>query len=622
MWIQRIARLTFVPGEPAIDRTRKELLVPMYCVLGTLQTIGLILTINVVLTMEGQTVKEQAAIVLSRLSTCLSAGPMLAVSAHVFRTRRLTKEMCEYSAVAIAVAIVMLDCSLELRRLPNPFSFINVVVLDCLLVCSCRDSVAKGVIAITVAWMLAETVLWAEDEAGDRGFERPSRFSMSYFVWTAVGFGLQAAVFLIDFHFTRGFATSMKEQKGLVEASIRVSEAAAVLLSRYETEATRALLGGAGGEQLPPLLRSSLLQLVDNLAEYRPYLPHTCLPGSDDGCTHSQPSHDPRDSEEPCVVLRVPDPTGRLSESGVSNEKRSDRSSSPELRLGGGQDRTSGAGLRRLLSSEVCHRRVSLATVNSKNFLSSCGDRESAVSVIHTDVTDFLGIVSAERGVVDLVSGDHMFAYFNASRMCTTHKVSAARVIWQTLSRRRGSLESRRTGAACSGSVVCGDFGTSEMRRFMVLGAAFNTLHGLERVASQLEAALVDEIIGSDADVTSFFFSVIVERLCFRKRCQTPFLLWQLTGTRGAAQGDEWMYMLERQERNPHEEWNVAVHGWLHFGRPLTETELQGFPTPFDATPLTRPREQTFLQEAGVAGATVAFRTCCSPSVEELCLQE
>eukprot|EP01065_Artemidia_motanka_P048446 TRINITY_DN7796_c0_g3_i3.p2 TRINITY_DN7796_c0_g3~~TRINITY_DN7796_c0_g3_i3.p2 ORF type:complete len:245 (+),score=28.25 TRINITY_DN7796_c0_g3_i3:76-735(+) len=104
-----------------------------------------------------------------------------------------------------------------------------------------------------------------------------------------------------------------------------------------------------------------------------------------------------------------------------------------------------------------------------------------------------------------------------------------------------------RTAAACSGGVLCGDFGTPDLRRFMVLGALLNTLINFERVSAQLGSVLVDECVGADADVGKHFFTALVERLCFAKRGEKPFLVWMVTGRRLAAGGnEEWMYELER----------------------------------------------------------------------------
>eukprot|EP01065_Artemidia_motanka_P048445 TRINITY_DN7796_c0_g3_i2.p2 TRINITY_DN7796_c0_g3~~TRINITY_DN7796_c0_g3_i2.p2 ORF type:complete len:211 (+),score=68.99 TRINITY_DN7796_c0_g3_i2:76-633(+) len=165
-----------------------------------------------------------------------------------------------------------------------------------------------------------------------------------------------------------------------------------------------------------------------------------------------------------------------------------------------------------------------------------------------------------------------------------------------------------RTAAACSGGVLCGDFGTPDLRRFMVLGALLNTLINFERVSAQLGSVLVDECVGADADVGKHFFTALVERLCFAKRGEKPFLVWMVTGRRLAAGGnEEWMYELERRLPNPHGTWNHKLHQWLHFGDPIGATELRLMDKPFDSAVPTRRRQQSHLREAGVTGVTVVF---------------
>eukprot|EP01065_Artemidia_motanka_P025434 TRINITY_DN30430_c0_g1_i1.p1 TRINITY_DN30430_c0_g1~~TRINITY_DN30430_c0_g1_i1.p1 ORF type:complete len:784 (+),score=165.87 TRINITY_DN30430_c0_g1_i1:68-2419(+) len=84
-------------------------------------------------------------------------------------------------------------------------------------------------------------------------------------------------VLLIDLYFTRGFANAMRYQMSVVQRAILVTEQIAHHLSLYEVEEGRATLQGEQGEALPPVLKKALHRLLDNLNEYKPYLPDAML---------------------------------------------------------------------------------------------------------------------------------------------------------------------------------------------------------------------------------------------------------------------------------------------------------------------------------------------------------
>ena len=98
--------------------------------------------------------------------------------------------------------------------------------------------------------------------------------------------GCTTIIFLLDFYFTRSFATGMRAEQRAVAASVLVAECVAEKLASFDLEAAEVLLvgngtgnggggggGGDGAENLPPKLRSALLNILSNLQEYRPYLP-------------------------------------------------------------------------------------------------------------------------------------------------------------------------------------------------------------------------------------------------------------------------------------------------------------------------------------------------------------
>eukprot|EP01065_Artemidia_motanka_P049363 TRINITY_DN8159_c0_g1_i1.p1 TRINITY_DN8159_c0_g1~~TRINITY_DN8159_c0_g1_i1.p1 ORF type:complete len:597 (+),score=83.01 TRINITY_DN8159_c0_g1_i1:922-2712(+) len=592
---QSLRQRAYLPAEPSVDRVRKDVVMPWFGYVGGIMLVWCSLRARTLAT--GGT-----GDVLTLMGVTLGGATLFSVFILVAITRRFSRSLCESTALLVCLAVVIADVGHLFDGVPT-VAWYNVLVLDMMLLCNVSDASAKAAVCVTFVWLIVRATLQAEGVGQDRCADTLTRWSAAYALAIAAALTDSVLVLLVDFAATRGFAKSMHEQKAMVEASIQLSEAAAVLLSKYETEDTKTLLEGPDGERLPAGLREALLQLVQNLALYRPYLPQSCLPGSglDGGA-----------EEEELEPLRAASQTFTDVEDVVSPvcETASQRTAESELSL---HRVASGGMLRGPVPADARWRRVTAVAVNSKSFLRIAEDGGAAVTAfIAGEVDAFVGAVAAERGVVDLVSGDHMFGNFNASRMCTTSKLGAARVAWNMHMNMTGSgsgrTRSRRTACTCGGSVLCGDFGTADTRRFMLIGSMFNTLQSLERVAAQLDVVLVDETISADADVGSSFFTMLVERLCYAKRGPRPFNLWQLSGTRGASVDPaEWMYELERRDHNPHESWNQRLADWLSGGRPFLESELRSSDEPDCA--LTVLREQSRLIEATVVGGTVAFCT-------------
>eukprot|EP01062_Namystynia_karyoxenos_P030118 TRINITY_DN2251_c4_g1_i1.p1 TRINITY_DN2251_c4_g1~~TRINITY_DN2251_c4_g1_i1.p1 ORF type:complete len:745 (+),score=160.10 TRINITY_DN2251_c4_g1_i1:243-2477(+) len=101
-------------------------------------------------------------------------------------------------------------------------------------------------------------------------------------VTTAVGNSIGTLfVYLAVAFMTRGFANGLRAQMRLMVSSIDVVEQVTMHLSRYEVdEAAHAIYLAGVEDALPPDLQEHCTRLVDNLRSYRPYLPQSCLPDS------------------------------------------------------------------------------------------------------------------------------------------------------------------------------------------------------------------------------------------------------------------------------------------------------------------------------------------------------
>eukprot|EP01065_Artemidia_motanka_P036977 TRINITY_DN4507_c0_g1_i3.p1 TRINITY_DN4507_c0_g1~~TRINITY_DN4507_c0_g1_i3.p1 ORF type:complete len:325 (+),score=71.95 TRINITY_DN4507_c0_g1_i3:1239-2213(+) len=265
---------------------------------------------------------------------------------------------------------------------------------------------------------------------------------------------------------------------------------------------------------------------------------------------------------------------------------------------------------RALFVAETQAKKVSLVAVNATSFLVYLRHKPDVAAFLRSEIEAFVGAAGAERGIVDFVCADRMVAHFNASRMCTTHRLCAARIAWSMATRTSTVGPAARTACACSGAVHCGDFGTSEVRRYMLLGGVFNAFMCLERVAARLSAILVDDAVAADTDVGAEYCAALVERLSCPKRGPKPFLVWKLTASLQVREcSAEWMYELARRAPNPHQDWNRKLQRWLNFGAAMVAADMDDAPFDVDREALTSDRVQSALSEAAVVGGTVSFAT-------------
>eukprot|EP00756_Hemistasia_phaeocysticola_P023690 Hpha_TRINITY_DN15908_c8_g3::TRINITY_DN15908_c8_g3_i1::g.71481::m.71481 len=165
-----------------------------------------------------------------------------------------------------------------------------VLVLDAALL-SKRDRMPRFIISFVLVYMTALSVesfqrygLYEAGYWGTQGMEIsycncPSPPCSDSLAGAFTIFLGVCTVFLGDFYFTSGFASGMTLQLRRVEASILVAGEVASALARYDVDVAETAI--TSGDDLPPELVDSFLQLLCNLRSYKAYLPHSCLVAED-----------------------------------------------------------------------------------------------------------------------------------------------------------------------------------------------------------------------------------------------------------------------------------------------------------------------------------------------------
>eukprot|EP01065_Artemidia_motanka_P032835 TRINITY_DN39813_c0_g1_i1.p1 TRINITY_DN39813_c0_g1~~TRINITY_DN39813_c0_g1_i1.p1 ORF type:complete len:695 (+),score=190.98 TRINITY_DN39813_c0_g1_i1:76-2085(+) len=389
-------------------------------------------------------------------------------------------------------------------------------------------------------------------------------------------FVISAAILMVDFKVTRGFATGQRRERENVQLSVAVAERIAAALSLFDLDTAEEALAGAG-DRLPPELRDSFDRLLGILAGYKPYLPMSCLPGGGGlGDEADVGSSSTGTSDTPSAAAFVARTISSASLSTVDGHSRvtttATKASDPPAKL----------------ARPSHHVRVTLLVVNRLQFLDLVRRMEFSTlcDLLQYDVSNFVSVVTSQRGVTDILSGDHLYANFGAARGCRTHRLSATNSACTLClpspqlaceSPRTPAREARMTAAVCSGSCKCGDFGSASAQRFMVVGPCFSMLCVVERLSARWEVpVLVDGTV--EQDVNHAWYLRLRQALSFPKTSAAPTRIWEvMSPVRRASNPAEWMYELSGQS-NPWYVFNTLLSEWIVKGA------WQEIPQPGDET--------------------------------------
>eukprot|EP00756_Hemistasia_phaeocysticola_P054979 Hpha_TRINITY_DN30895_c0_g1::TRINITY_DN30895_c0_g1_i1::g.155673::m.155673 len=508
----------------------------------------------------------------------------------------------------------------------------TVLALDGCMVANTRSWTYGLQIGVTLIWLLFERVSTFVDtglyEAGVFDASRSSTGGVvnvcacaqppcldSYGRALTSFFGF-CVIFLTDFYLTNGFAKSMREQLSLVEASVNVSSVISSLLAKYEVVEAQEVVNGPDGQQLPPELRTAFNKLLNNLREFKPYLPHSIL----SKCT----APDEEELEEvtsvsvPGLVVESHSLTGGLdaaisvdagpqspaaadSSGGRSSFSSTSQASSLrshqsinqpdfyvkrqlsshsnvlEVRSRGSKAQLT-AGRKSMnrrksfstvpsahMGSELVWKNVGLVHFNIVNFLRHVGpaNRQVAADILNPRVLLFLQSVVSCKGIVDLINADHLYASFGAGRPCVSFRQAALNATFGYLKLAKDNCEFdlQEKAAVCAGGSLCGDFGGETLKRFCVCGGVASSLLSFERLAAAQKYTdcnvLCDNEVARDAE-TNWDLRLHGEAIC-PKRDTRHLRIWFVYGKRErGTENSEWMYEMD-QFPNPWDSYNELV---------------------------------------------------------------
>ena len=341
-------------------------------------------------------------------------------------------------------------------------------------------------------------------------------------------FMMAAAVFLLDFIATRGFARGLLKEQASMKRTIATVQDIASLLAGYDVEQVAELLEEHGGE-LPEGMTTALRKLEKNLRVYKAYLPQTCLPFQDEKERVEPGELDDFGSTDPSTVSAATSSTSAVRPISFHSHPL-------------------------LLSS----RKATLLTLNIKDTLHRLEEDSARFSDLFTTVLlQTLQATDSRRGMVDVFVGDRIHCSFNTSKQCASHATSAL----HAASLMKAGLAASVNVGVATGKVLRGDMGCEVMRRFSMVGTLVRDVHGMERAGRMLGCdILCNRLCFSDAEC-EHDLRLIPCKVEVARDCEPEVVAELVSKEQKTYETDEWMYQIGGEKH--WDRYNTVVRGYL-----------------------------------------------------------
>ena len=353
------------------------------------------------------------------------------------------------------------------------------------------------------------------------------------------------SIFLLDFYFTRGFATQVQREKEKITAAVTAAQHVAERLASFDLDAAEHVLENQ--EDMPPDLCESLRVILSHMRSYKPFLPQSVLLMNTITVSDASPA------SSSLVSCHTPGTPKVFSPSDASSVCHLNK---------------------RCLS--LLHLQASLPDVTDPHYTS-----------VHSQMLDsVLKHAATCKGVVDHFCGDAVSLSYNASSLCARHPMMAVQTAAALCLGEDEALPFRVRGGVATGHARVGTMGVPELQRHCIVGMLDTVCQHIVQAAVLLERPLL--CLHSTAVDVSFAWQtrVLLHRLVFDRpslkrsldNAEDPFgdsgcVVYEVLGANSDVRDErarsprgqnEWMYELEAQASS---EWDAYNRAGLSFHR-------------------------------------------------------
>ena len=298
-------------------------------------------------------------------------------------------------------------------------------------------------------------------------------------------------------------------------------------------------------------MQVSFSKMVNNLREYRNYMPQSVLVKEDE-------------TEEEETELTE-------GYNGSSHLEAASQKSSSHVQsdLNSSHKKGSGMGARGVLVNDGLKGKViSVVYCNIQDWHKRIARlHDGEVVALHASVIGaIMQSVQETKGICDSFSGDRIFGVYNAFLPLRTHRSNCSLAALRAVDRVKKLLDEPLvlSFACASGEAKVGNMGCMGMKKVTITSTTMPWVVALERYnRTKGFAGMVDHFLAKD--VMQEYVMQCTDGVVYSKRYQkSPIKVYQLL-KKHESQHEEWMYQLENAAKAPHQKWNkvfdAAIRG-------------------------------------------------------------
>eukprot|EP01060_Flectonema_neradi_P032341 TRINITY_DN5120_c1_g1_i1.p1 TRINITY_DN5120_c1_g1~~TRINITY_DN5120_c1_g1_i1.p1 ORF type:complete len:817 (+),score=155.73 TRINITY_DN5120_c1_g1_i1:77-2527(+) len=259
-------------------------------------------------------------------------------------------------------------------------------------------------------------------------------------------------------------------------------------------------------------MQQSFLKMIENLREYRNYMPQSVLVSSTDD-----------DVDNDLLTDQLTTTIGSTDSDSRSRTLTYSAIGSPK-------------------DMAVRQRKVTIAITNAVHFCTDAGlqHHREYISLALKQCTQ-------NGGVPDFFSGDRFIMMFNGPKTCTGHAVQAANSCMGIIAHAPYVI----SAAVSSGQAKCGNMGCEGLKKFSVIGSVYAVTMTLERINRVLETKLLC-CPSSQRDINRTFYTRLEDQLWYPKfKGDRLMAIFSVIAEKQLSQ-EEWMYQLQGcEDSNP-----------------------------------------------------------------------
>eukprot|EP00759_Apiculatamorpha_spiralis_P003201 PhF_6_TR11543/c0_g1_i3/m.18540/K01768/E4.6.1.1; adenylate cyclase len=296
-------------------------------------------------------------------------------------------------------------------------------------------------------------------------------------------------------------------------------------------------------------MQQSFIKMVENLREFRNYMPASILLAGDDEEDEKIVNHDIRSQITQSTNSTARKETKKPTGTGSQSSKRSGAESMAAKKTA-------------VSTMEIKTKRVTVMVVNISKWHSL---QDSMVpgdaAALHSQyIKTVMETVNAQKGTPDVFLGDRFLATWNTIRPLGTHRSAACSTIIKSMKALKDvSGKLVLTGGASSSEVRCGNMGTDGMKKFTFMGPCASMAHILERMNKKFQTRVLIDGAVEDEAKNNFVLRPMDRVLIPRILGSKVIRVFEVMAEKAHGE-DEWMYQLEDGDsKNPFQKFEAAI---------------------------------------------------------------